>query len=359
MIWRVALPASVLSGRFQFVPPAPAAVTPRDLPRGRILVEICEDIPASGWPARAPAATEAYEEEAFGFFAVPHRYVDTGVRADRANPFLLRAAAVEVPPGKHRLLLRARGASRLFVNDRLLLTTPFPPSDTSGHGKVRDPDSYLNLGPDFRFAPPGNRESWTTFESRGGTQRIVLETIVGGPRRRPELGETVAALCREGSETWLLLTPGPRQLPYTDAGWETYEAERTAHLDQVNAAARARCRAEHAAYWQRRRAAAQAWLARADEVPVPELPRGYPAHNAIDHFLAAKLARVADQAGEAKKGTVDFFRQVQPLLEARCYDCHAGARVKGGLRLDDPAAARRGAIPSCPPSCPPSPSRAS
>ena len=46
------------------------------------------------WPAATLEATERYTVEAFGFFRVPHRYIDTGVRADRAVPFLLRATAL-------------------------------------------------------------------------------------------------------------------------------------------------------------------------------------------------------------------------------------------------------------------------
>ena len=53
---------------------------------GRIAprVDICEeDIPQrSAWPPFDPKATESYEEDAFGFFAVPHKYVDTGVPID-------------------------------------------------------------------------------------------------------------------------------------------------------------------------------------------------------------------------------------------------------------------------------------
>src|SRR5205823_4675793 len=115
------------------------------------------------------AVAETYREDVFGFFEVPHKYIDTGVRGDRPNPFLFRAAAiVNLPAGKHRLLLRGRGATRLYVDEKLVLTTPFPTEDTTGHGTIAKPESYLNLGPDFRFAPPGNREAWTTYESRGG-----------------------------------------------------------------------------------------------------------------------------------------------------------------------------------------------
>ena len=112
---------------------------------------------------------------------VPHKYVDTGVRDDRPNPFLLRAAAVvTLPAGKHRFLLRARGASRLYLDEKLVLSTPFPPEDSTGHGHVPKPESYLHLGPDFRFAPPGNRETWAALDIKGGEHLVVLETLVGG-----------------------------------------------------------------------------------------------------------------------------------------------------------------------------------
>ncbi len=347
-IWRTALPDDVLRGRYQFVPPPP--VVKRDeLPRGEVLVQLCEDgLPTrNAWPETAPRATESYREDAFGFFAVPHRYVDTGVRGDRANPFLFRAAAVvALPAGKHRVLLRGRGAARLYLDNKLLLTTPFPPTDSSGHGSIADPASYLDLGPDFRFAPPGNREAWANFETAGGEHLVVLETIVGnylgGGRRRPELGETVVAVSLAGSESWHLLAPGGRRVPYTDKGWAAYEAERRAHLDRVNAAARAAKRKDHAAYWAKRRKAASDWLAATPEEPVPALPKGFPANNAIDHFLAARVVQVKGQTAGAARGSIDYFKQVVPILSAKCYGCHAGAKAKGNLRLDDRAKALAG-----------------
>ena len=44
----------------------------------------------------------------------------------------------------------------------------------------------------------------------------------------------------------------------------------------------------------------------------------------------------------APAGAVDFFKQVQPILEAKCFGCHTGGKAKGGLRLDDRAAALDG-----------------
>lgn len=347
-VWKAAVPEATLAGRYQFVPPPPV-VARETLTAGRVTVQLCEvGLPdRNAWPDVPLVATEAYHEDAFGFFEVPHKYVDTGVRGDRANPYLLRAAAVvNFPAGQHRLLLRARGATRLYIDGQLLLTTPFPPGDGSGHGTVADPKTYLNLGPDFRFAPPGNREAWVPFESKGGEQVVLMETIVGNylgkAKRRPELGETVVAWSPQGTESWQLLSPAGRVLPYTDAKWEAYHAERGAHLEQMNAAARAACRAKHAGYWTRRREAAAKWLAATKNEPVPLLPADFPAHNAIDHFLAEKIATARAQTADAGKGSVDYFRDVRPLLEAKCYGCHAGDKAKGGLRLDDRAAALKG-----------------
>jgi mono/diheme cytochrome c family protein len=347
-VWRAALPDEELKNRYQFVPPPPA-VKKAEVARGRVTVQLCEEgLPArNAWPDVSPSATETYPEVAFGFFTVPHKYVDTGVRGDRGNPYLLRAAAVvTLPKGKHRLLLRGRGASRLYVDDKLLLTTPFPTGDGSGHGDIRKPDSYLNLGPDFRFAPPGDGESWATFDSTGGEHLVVMESVVGSflgkNKRRAELGETVVAISEAGSESWRLLTPDERAIPYTDSGWRQFEAERTAHYEKVNAEARAALRKEQDPYWKTRRAAAAEWLKSTPEVAVPEVPKGYPAHNPIDHFLAARIETVKGQTEQAKKGVVDFYRQVRPILEAKCAGCHTGDKPKGGLRLDSLASAIKG-----------------
>ena len=348
-VYREVLPEALFAQRYQFVPPPPP-VDPANLPAGKVLVQICEEgvPPKNAWPASPPQATETFTEEAFGMAEVPHKYVDTGVRADRPIPYVLRAAAkVTLPAGKHRLLLRGRGSAHLNVDGKQVLNTPFPKPDPGGHGYVKEQESYLDLGPDFRFAPPGNQEAWCEFESKGGEHVVILETMVGGVvgskgRRRPELGELVVAWSRQGSDAWELLTPGGNTLPYSDAAWPGYEAAQRARVDALDAANRAKQRAQHAAYWDGRRKAAQQWLASTPEVKVPEPVKGYPEGNAIDRFLASKMAVVAAQNDASHKGTVDFFRDVLPVLETKCFDCHKGAKTKGGLTLDLLADALKG-----------------
>jgi hypothetical protein len=315
---------------------------------GQVTVEICEEgVPKdNSWPTAA-RATETFHEDAFGLFELPQKYISTGVRADRAFPTLVRAsAAVTLPAGKHRLLLRSRGAARLLVDGKVVLETPFDQPrqfavGNAGELPVEEQNTFLDLGAGYRFAPPGNREAWGEVTFSGQAATVVLETLVGGvePKSkkpfRPELGETVVAVAAEGSGEWRVLAPGQASFRYADAAWNAYAAERRQRFDAMNAAARAARRAKHAGYWQGRREAAKAWLAATPEVPVPALPAGFPEHNAVDRFVAARIAQIRAEYAPAKtKGGIDFHRQIKPILEAQCYSCHQGAKVKGGLRLD-------------------------
>ncbi len=331
-------------------PVVPPSIDPQGLPEGRVLVELCEaGLPAKeAWPVSSPQASEQYTADAFGFYRAPQSYVDTGVRADRANPYLLRASArINLPAGRHRLLLRGRGASRLFIDGALLLHTPFPPPISSGHDKITQ--KYLDLGDDFRFAPPGNRESWTSFTSPGGAHLVVLESIVGGNKSksflRPDLGETVVAISLEGSNSFQLLGPrqtetNPYPYPYTDDGWRAYVETEEVRLRAIEAQRRAEAIRRDADRREAIRERALRWLSSTSESVVPELPEGFSARNPIDHFIASALHATADRA--ESKGTIDFERQVRPVLAAKCFSCHQGQKVRGKLRLDTRAGALAG-----------------
>lgn len=323
-----------------------------------VTVEICEQGVSKDntWPTK-PVVAESYSEDAFGLFELPHKYISTGVRENRPFPTFVRASAtVRLPAGRHRLLLRSRGQARLWVDGAVVLENPFVQGKQyaraiDGFLPLEEQDGELDLGPGFRRVPPGNREALGVVEFSGQPTKVILETLIGQHMPngkstspvRPELGETVVALALEGTSHWQLLSPANRQVPYTDAGWEAYAAERRTHLAAMNKAAREARRAGNATYWNRRREVARAYLKNTREEPVPALPAGYPAFNAVDHFVADRIHQAARQAGASKsRDGVDFFRDIKPILEARCYDCHQGSTVKGGLRLDSLAAALQG-----------------
>lgn len=322
-----------------------------------VLVEIAEeDVGQPGeWPVK-PAIAERYYESAFGLSDLPLKYISSGVRADRAPLTYVRVSSeVMLPAGRHRILLRARGESRLLINGRAVLSTVSWPSTHYALTSISElefssQDTYLNLGPDFRFAPPGNGESWGEFEFDGTPASVVLETKIGGfpkgakntrNRFRSEVGETVVAYSLSGSNQWWLLGATNEPVPYTDAGWEDYAARQQLRLEAMNREARASRRKEDAAYWAMRREEAEKWLASTPEVSVPDPPSDYPELNAIDRFIGARLVRAKAESTSGAGGP-DFFREVRPILESRCYSCHQGGKAKGGLRLDNRADALRG-----------------
>lgn len=320
-----------------------ADLNPSRATESLVRVEIIDrDLPfTAAWPQQPNAPTECYTEEAFGFFHVPWRYAETGVRADRGNPYLLRATGnVPLPAGKIRLLLRARGAARLWINGQRVVELPFPKPISDGHDPLRT--DALVLG-QTRFIAPGDREKLLEYDAPGGTCRVVLETVVGGLKNkkplRPELGETLAAFALAGSDEFRLLAPR-RIVALTDAGWEAYTAERAHHYEHVEATRRHAARAAHADFWRARHDTARR---HAQDHPVPLPPAGTTdtqRQNPIDQFLGHKLAR-ARAVGQREQGDVRFHRDVLPLLASRCFSCHA-SKPKGGLRLDSAEAARRG-----------------
>ena len=314
-----------------------------------VRIEICEDWhpEKNTWPDQALLATETYDAPAFGFARIPEKYVDTGVRGERSDPFFFRALAkVKLPAGKHRLLLRGQGASALFINDKLILTTPFAPSGTDNK-PVKTQDDFLDLGGNFRFAPPGNRDAWCEFTCEEGEQHIVLESVIGfvvnakGARRRNELGETVAAISLAGSQDWQLL--GPKVSPhYDDKNWSRYADAEEARITNLDAQHRASLRAAQSEYWNKRREAARAWLANTPETPVPALDARFPAGNAIDAFIADKIASYLKSTRDIPTGGIEFYSKIYPILETNCLECHQGGKAKGKLHLDTLVGALKG-----------------
>ena len=58
--------------------------------------------------------------------------------------------------------------------------------------------------------------------------------------------------------------------------------------------------------------------------------------------LAARAAVDASKLPPAATQKVDFVRDIQPLFESRCYQCHGPKRTENGLRLDDRDSALKG-----------------
>src|SRR5438552_5275581 len=68
---------------------------------------------------------------------------------------------------------------------------------------------------------------------------------------------------------------------------------------------------------------------------------------ALSCLLSSEAVRAAEDvngsSGEAlDKAVVDFSKEIRPIFEKRCYECHGPQKQKSGLRLDRKSNAFRG-----------------
>ncbi|MEM7394491.1 MAG: LamG-like jellyroll fold domain-containing protein, partial [Verrucomicrobiota bacterium] len=261
-IHRSMLAPEVIQSRFRHVP-QPRKVEPKiEVPEGVVLMEISEQgVPPNRKWARERLPVEiTWHEDLFGFVRTPLKYIETGIRTDRKNPFLLRASAdITLPKGKHTLLIRSRNAARLKLDGKLIADLPFRGGFLDGHNGVKK--DYLELASDLVYAFPGSKEKSVEVQTSGGPHRFVYEMIVGGLRGkdhfRPELGESSVSIRREGETHFTLLSP-TRSIRFNDAAWNDLIKEKHHLYDRMDAEARKAAFAQHRDVWEQRHKTAAA-----------------------------------------------------------------------------------------------------
>ena len=344
-IYREIVPEKLLLSRYQHFPPS-SAPNLQAIPSNSVLVEICTTGIPSGktWPKKNPSASETFTRAHFAFPRIPFYYVATGVRGERKSPFLLRASSkIDLPPGTHRFLLRGRNSARLLIDGRRILQTGFTPPSEGALGYTKDQDDFLDPGdPNFRFVTPGNEEALGTFTSPGGQHLISMQQLIGSGGNRPEPGEFVVAISLEGGTDWNLLTPTTSKIHYRDEDYPAFEQSHHDWVTQTNKNRRVSARELHAPYWEKRRRFTREHLAQSSSVTIPIPSKTLPAQNPIDHFLNARIATLSTRINDRKPGEIDFYRQVFPILEDKCFSCHQGKKTKGDLDLSSLTTALEG-----------------
>ncbi|HEX2751461.1 MAG TPA: DUF1553 domain-containing protein [Verrucomicrobiales bacterium] len=337
-VYRSIIPMAMLKSRWLREPlKSEPPVFPAVLPPGKVLVELR---PGAGdqksWPAVPPPVTESYETAAFAFVRLPVAYDETGIRTDRPAAVMMRSyAAMDIPAGTHRMLLRGRGATRLWANGTMLGTTRFAVFRGDGHTPVDAiPDPPAEGARRVQF---GDAETTVTLTSKGGRHEIVFDVLAGSKTMRAETGDSLAAIQFNGSGPFYILSPGPERIPLTEAAWPAFAAACEASLTERDTVRRRTLAESRAAYWQQRHSAAKA-AAEAIKVSIPDKP-GAP--SVIDQFILAKVEATGKENAGASQGTVDFQRDIKPLLADRCYRCH-GEKQKGGLSLNTRDAVLKG-----------------
>jgi len=336
--------------------PSLASLTLDDQAFGQVMVEILEGgANQPSWTFKTPlVATERYTENAFAFVGTPKKYSAKGIVVDRSNPFVLRATSrITLPAGEYRLLLRARGATRVFLDGKLQTETPFVKSFADGHEPV--PDLPLIQEPGLRPLPVGHTERLLNLKLDGLPHEFRLENFVGGDRLRLETGELALAIAPVAPTanddravlwgTFRLLAPQPT-VELSDEGWSRFAEARRARLTRLDTLARHTRGAGELAHWQARHDLAQATLAERPPVRIPHISGKLPVHNEIDRFLGERLdeagvtpAPLADDATFLRRVTLDTLGVIPTRAEversAATPDLSDAARAKQRLLTID------------------------
>lgn len=273
-LYRRILSRNEVKSRFRYVPPPVPAV---EVPTNSILVQVFSNVPNSKhWNWRPPKLLEEFTQSTFAFPELPNRYSERGVKVDWPTPLLVRAHAdIRIPKGKHRVLIRGREASRLFLDDELVAETPFYSITIEANGPIWDLDR--SHAPNIRPLPRGDRQAVYELEGDGEIHRFRFETLAGLNKRRPELGEASVSLAKGSGDFSIIGFSLPHRL--TNEGWLQFEDYHREWLEAENRKRKNVASKQELEFWQKRHEKARR------HVESKHLPSG-----SIDKFLNAQLA---------------------------------------------------------------------
>jgi len=342
-----------------------------NIPTGRVLFQLSENMPAGDrWLYETeswPAESTRWLGDSFLLPRIPVRYDDWGIRSSWNAPLLLRIAGdVEVPVGEHRFLVRARSLSRLWIDGQLVTQT----KTVRSRGGNLEPIVPIPepLFPGARLLPFPQQEAFTQYTLPPNPQegprrlRVVLELMVGGNGDRTESGEVCVATQVDGDGPLLVLKPDSSSpLMLTDATIELELRKSEAAMVAFEDAARREAAKSQNAFWQQRHELARRYAGvppaapktgerdarapkdlhdpRGKTVPETSPPLDRSDVHPVDQFVASKVTRALEQAGQNDEKTTEHFHNtVLPILQEQCFRCH-GEKDKGGLRLNSRAGA--------------------
>jgi hypothetical protein len=283
-IYRQALSPKRIAGRFksarrEFV------LKREDVPTDKVAITVHENV-GSNWNYVATDAESTFQHTAFGIPFMPNKYNAKALIVKRPDSILLRAASrIDLPKGKHRILLRSRTLSRLLVDKKIIAQIQLSSGNTGAHGKVSTaPKDHGGL---TRFLRPGMQETVVDFESPGKQHLFLLEAFVGGKGKRPETGGLSVSISINGAP-FKLLSPS-QSISLTDANWADFVEKSQEAMRGFNQTSRAKKGGDESERWKKQHQLARELTAQKAAVKVPAPTAGFSVNNPIDHFINARL----------------------------------------------------------------------
>ncbi len=338
-LYRRAFTEEQLATRYSVEPYQPK-VDRSTLKPGKVKVEIVENLSkGNSWPRYFAKPAMVYQDDSFAFFQVPHKYNEKGLREDWSTPLLFRATAeIVLKEGENNILLRTRGAGRLWMDGKKIAEIIFAKGGGGAHNEVSEMPKAVAAN--LRRMAMGDRQSLVKIKGDGKPHLFVLEMIAGSSGRRPTLGETSVSVSH-GGEKLVLMSPKVR-MELGDEGWNQFRRERDDFYRQLDTKNRQALKANDQDYWKHRHDLAQQVISKKKTADPGNKVGKFPVNNKIDRFLALSWVKEIEAAKKSSvAGGVDYIKDVKPILADQCFRCHA-KKTKGGLRLDGRVAALKG-----------------
>lgn len=318
VIYRGELPESHIAEATKWLPTQqPALPWPMESldTRGARTTAAIYDMPSRSWFAKPLDHEPAFHPDGFATTRLPNRYTPRGVIGDRPGPSVLRLVTeLDLPPGKHQILLRTLDAARVYVGDKLVVERKSKPKlNGSAHNKVYN----LPIPPaGVVQATAAHDDVVAEFEADGGAVRVEAYRMLGGDKRRPQLGEFLVAIATEGGPFQVV---GGDWQP-TDSAWQSLLDRESAIVRDWNRNARTQVSEREAAYWAKRHE--EAATSAIPPVAPPEIVSPERARNAIDQFVLHHLdanglepTPVVDDATFLRRATLDICGRGPTLSE--------------------------------------------
>ncbi len=288
-IYRSALSAERIELRYEANVPDPREIEFADkrVPTDDVLVEVIEGPGAIATTLSTTGSAESYTQSHFAFVDVPKKYID-GLIHDRPNSFQVRARTKRVlPAGQYQVLLRAKSATRLYVDGRIVAQTKLLNRNGSGHEAVPELAKSKHEGIVELLA--GHQETVATITLDDQPHVFRLEAMVGGKGLRQEIGEVAVAIARDGEEFRLLGAAGASDVVLDETSWLAHVKSLRDQVQQLESASRRRSSKLEDEYWAKRHEIAREVLAGQPEIRPPSVKDHLQVVNAIDQFIGRKL----------------------------------------------------------------------
>ncbi|MGB7325761.1 MAG: DUF1553 domain-containing protein [Rubripirellula sp.] len=345
IVYRRELTDSEMALRWNPLPPPPPSPPTMTIPAGKVTWWFDDQVPShtawqdSDWQAkRADRGTWLNIDAPMLLNRLPHVYDDHGVRDAYRDAVCLRVGAdVALPAGTHRFVVRARGLSRLWIDDQRFDTTGPISGKTDGHNPV-EPLPERPAANMRRVAYGVEEKIIEHTVNTDSIQRVILETLVGGKSLRAEPGETMVAVQLHSTGPFLLLraaTESMIDLPMTDDNVVEQMQRVETYVADFETRWRRQLAASQNSYWDQRHSLAREHLQTLDPVDVPHAGESA---SVVDQFIRAKIQkhRSRDIKDKATSQSEHFATNVFPILKKNCFRCH-DEDDEGGLRLSSAA----------------------